>query len=151
MPTHKERKWVHHSADQMLDLVVSVDQYPEFLPWCTDARITSKEVEGEKEVIVADLDVAFTIFRETFSSRVNTDRGARRIDIDYLNGPFCHLANHWIFEQNEDGTCTIDFFIEFEFRSRALKIAVSAIFHEAARRMVNAFAARADALYGTAQ
>ncbi len=150
MPIHQERKRVRHSADQMLDLVASVDQYPEFLPWCVGAHIKSQKEEGGTEVMMADVSVAIKVFQETFTSRVNTDRSARRIDIDYLDGPFRHLNNRWIFEQNEDGTCTIDFFIDFEFQSRALQMLASAVFHEAVRRMVNAFVARADAVYGTA-
>lgn len=149
MPSYKERKRVSHTADQMLNLVASVDQYPEFLPWCAGVHIKSKKTIGHKETMTADLSVAFKLFRETFTSRANTDRAQRRIDIDYLDGPFRHLTNRWIFEQNEDGTCVIDFFIDFEFRSRALQMLASIVFHEAARRMVNAFVDRANAVYGT--
>ena len=150
MPSYKERKRVSHTADQMLDLVASVDRYPEFLPWCAGVNIKSKTTTGHRETMTADLSVAFKLFRETFTSRANTDRAQRRIDIDYLDGPFRHLTNRWIFEQNEDGTCVIDFFIDFEFRSVVLQMLTSAVFHEAARRMVNAFVDRAAAVYGTA-
>ena len=68
MPTHKERKWVPHTADQMLELVAGVDQYPEFLPWCAAARVRSMVSEGDVEVMTADLVISFKVFRERFAS-----------------------------------------------------------------------------------
>ncbi len=148
MPIHEQRKWVRHSADEMLNIVMQIEQYPEFLPWCTGARIRSSDKEQDKEIIVADLLVAFKMFREKFTSRVVVDRAHKKIDVEYLNGPFKYLKNRWTFEPNEDGSCTIDFYIEFEFKSRALQMLISVVFGEAVRRMVGAFEARADRVYG---
>ncbi len=148
MPIHEQRKQVRHSADDMLAIVQAVDKYPEFLPWCTGARIRSRDIRGDQEIMIADLMVAFKVFRETFTSRVHIDRKTRTIDVEYLNGPFKYLTNRWHFEPHDDGSCTIDFYIEFEFKSRALQMLISAVFGEAVHRMVSAFEARADALYG---
>lgn len=148
MPIHEQRKWVRHSADEMLDIVAQVEHYPEFLPWCTGARIRSNEKQQDTQIIVADLLVAFKVFREKFTSRVTVDRTHKQINVEYLNGPFKYLTNRWTFESNEDGSCTIDFYIDFEFKSRALQMLISAVFGEAVHRMVGAFETRANAVYG---
>ncbi len=73
-----------------------------------------------------------------------------RIDVAYLNGPFRYLNNHWKFSETESGGCEIDFFVDFEFRSRILQRIIGVLFNEAVRRMVSAFSARAAAVYGPA-
>ena len=89
------------------------------------------------------------MFRERFTSRVRLDEIGRRIDVTYAEGPFRYLNNHWVFEPHPDG-CLIDFYVDFEFRSKLLQKLVEALFHEAVRRMVGAFEGRARDLYGTA-
>lgn len=143
MPTHAEKRVVPYGPEQMFDLVADVDRYPEFLPWCTGARVRKRE----GDLIVADLVIGFRMFRERFTSRVRLNRPERRIDVTYQEGPFRYLNNHWVFEDHPEG-CAIDFYIDFEFRSRILQKMIQTLFHEAVRRMVTAFEARARALYG---
>jgi len=126
----------------MFDLVAAVDRYPEFLPWCVNARITRRE----GNIIDADLIIGFRMVREKFTSRVTLDR-PRCVDVAYLPGPLKYLNNHWLFLANEDGGCTIDFFVDFEFRNRLFEKLIGALFNEAVRRMVSAFEARAHDLY----
>jgi coenzyme Q-binding protein COQ10 len=85
--------------------------------------------------------------REKFTSRVTLDRPNRRIDVDYLQGPFKTLKNHWTFSATPNGHCQIDFHLEFEFSSVLLQKLIGVLFHEAVRRMVAAFEARAHQLY----
>ena len=96
------------------------------------------------------MDIVLTdeigLIRESFSSRVTLDRDAGRIDVAYTRGPFRYLNNHWIFKDHSEG-CLIDFYVDFEFRSRLLQRAMSPLFNEAVRRMVGAFESRAEALY----
>src|SRR3546814_11180403 len=87
------------------------------------------------------------MFRERFTSRVHPDPASRRIDVTYAEGPFKYLENHWVFEDHPQG-CLIDFYVDFEFRSRLLQKVIEALFHEAVRRMVGAFETSADALFG---
>lgn len=148
MKIHKERKHVPHTPEQIFDLVIDVPSYPEFLPWCTDTRILSRETENGKDVLTADLIVAFQAFRESFRSRVTSDRHTRQIDIDYIKGPFKYLHNRWRFEDAPQGGCIIDFYIEFEFKSKVLQVLISSVFELAVKKMVNAFEDRADKLYG---
>ncbi len=143
MPTHAERRHLPYRADQLFDLVADVARYPEFLPWCTGARIR----ERRDNVIIADLLIGFRMIRERFTSRVTLNR-PDRIDVAYSEGPFRYLENHWLFEEQADGSCVIDFYVDFEFRSRVLQRLIGALFNEAVRRMVGAFEGRARQLYG---
>ncbi len=143
MPTHAEKKLLPHSPEQMFDLVADVARYPEFLPWCIATRIKSSD-DG---VMIADMVIGFKVFREQFSSRVTLER-PNRIDVAYQNGPFKYLENHWVFEAQGEGSCLVDFNVDFEFRSRILERAIGRVFTEAVHRMVSAFETRADALYG---
>ena len=142
MPTFAEERHLPYSQQQIFDLVADVERYPEFLPWCTACRVTKRE----NQLIEADLLVGFKMLRERFTSRV-TLNAPNSIQVEYLDGPFRYLNNHWIFKSTEDG-CVIDFYIDFEFRSRLLQRLIGPLFNEAVRRMVSAFDNRALALYG---
>jgi len=142
MPTHAEHKNVAYRPDQLFDLVADVGRYPQFLPWCVGARVRSKTPTE----LVADLTIGFGPFRESFTSRVALDR-PRQIKVRYENGPFRYLNNQWTFTANATG-CRVDFFVDFEFRSRLLQTAIGVVFNEAVRRMVNAFIKRAGDVYG---
>ncbi|GMG83545.1 type II toxin-antitoxin system RatA family toxin [Paralimibaculum aggregatum] len=149
MPTHGERRQMPHSADQMFDLIADIGKYPDFLPWCSGARIRSRKTRADgAEVIEADLVISFKVYRERFTSRVVLKRSERVIDVAYLDGPFRYLDNHWTFEPEGPDACTVDFFVDFEFRSRTLQAVIGAVFNTAMQRIVSAFERRAEALYG---
>jgi coenzyme Q-binding protein COQ10 len=142
MPTHAERQIVPYSPDQLFDIVADVEKYPQFLPWCVAARIRTR---SEQE-LVADLTIGFGPFRESFTSRVTLDR-PKRVRVRYENGPFRYLNNQWDFLPHDKGT-EVDFFVDFEFRSRILRAAIGLVFNEAVKRMVGAFRKRARDVYG---
>lgn len=137
-----------YSADEMYALVADVEKYCEFLPWCAASRIRSRTPTDTGEVIEADLVISFKVFRESFVSRVTLKPDQRRIDVEYLKGPFKYLNNHWQFEPVGGKACDVDFFVDFEFRSRTLQAVIGVVFNEAMRRIVRAFEQRAEALYG---
>ena len=143
MPTHAEKRVLPHAPEQMFELVADVGRYPEFLPWCVGCRV--KKRQGNE--IIADLMIGYKVFREKFTSRVVLDRPLR-IDVEYFEGPFKYLNNHWIFEPHGTGQCRIDFYVDFEFRSRLMQTVIVKVFNEAVRRMVAAFEKRARQLYG---
>jgi coenzyme Q-binding protein COQ10 len=148
MPRHSETRQVPYRADQLFDLVADVARYPEFLPWCVGARVRTR-TETE---MVADLTIGFGPFRESFTSRVALHRpdqpeSEHRIGVRYENGPFRYLTNQWRFEPTGSGS-RVHFHVDFEFRSKLLQMAIGAVFHEAVRRMVAAFLARARTVYG---
>lgn len=148
MPTHAEKRRMPYSADQMYALVADVERYAEFLPWCAASRIRSRRETPDGAVIEADLVISFKVFRERFASRVTLRPDARQIDVEYLQGPFKYLNNHWSFEPVSETSCDVDFFVDFEFRSRTLQALIGVVFNEAMRRIVRAFEQRAAQLYG---
>ena len=147
MPTHTETKVLPYSADQMYALVADVDSYPKFLPWNAAARIRSRQDIPGGEVMEADLMISFKVFRERFSSRVVLWPEARRIETEYLDGPFQHMRSNWGFHPVESG-CEVHFDVDFAFKNRLLQSAADLFFYEAMKRIVRAFEARAAELYG---
>lgn len=144
MPTHAEKRVLPYTREQLFDLVADIARYPDFLPWCQGARIR----EQSDDRVVADLIIGFKMVRESFTSRVQLVR-PDRIDVAYSEGPFRYLNNHWVFTALPDGGgCEIDFYIDFEFRSRLLQKLIGPLFNEAVRRMVSAFELRAAEIYG---
>jgi coenzyme Q-binding protein COQ10 len=142
MPTHAQRKVLRYTPEQMYVLVAEVRRYPEFLPWCTMARI----LEQDETHLTADMTIGFKMFRETFRSEVALER-PREVRVKYLNGPFRYLNNTWKFLPHPNG-CEVDFYVDFEFRSAILQGAIGLVFNEAVQLMVRAFERRAMALYG---
>ncbi|MEM0976545.1 MAG: type II toxin-antitoxin system RatA family toxin [Pseudomonadota bacterium] len=149
MPKHEVTRSLPYTVDQMFDLVADVGSYPDFLPWCAGARIKSHLDHGEKEVLNADLIIAFKVFRERFGSRVELWRNEKRIETDYIDGPFKYLKNRWRFEDTERG-CNVTCYVDFEFKSVLLQSIIGVVFNEAMARLVHAFEARAHDLYGKA-
>jgi coenzyme Q-binding protein COQ10 len=143
VPTHSEKRVLPFRPDQLYDLVIDVETYPEFLPWCVASRILTR-TEGE---LTAEVAIGFKGIRESFVSRVKHDRPALSIDVTYEHGPFRYLENHWRFEAVQEG-CLLDFHVDFAFRSRLLEALIGKLFDEAVRRMVRAFETRAAVLYG---
>ena len=143
MPTHAEQRAMPYSCEQMYDLVAGVDKYPEFLPWCLASRITRRE----GNVFYADLIIGYKMIREKFGSRVTALR-PDHVHVEYLSGPMKHLSNHWRFLPQPDGTCIIDFYVDFEFKNPVLQKLIAVFFEEAVKRMVGVFEARARQLYG---
>jgi coenzyme Q-binding protein COQ10 len=143
MTKHAEKRTLPYMPAQLFDLVAGVDKYTEFLPWCKASRINKRE----GKVFYADLVIGYKVIQETFSSKVTLDR-PKHIHVEYLAGPMKHLSNHWKFIDNKDGTTTIDFFVEFEFKNPLLRKLMGVFFNEIVRRMVSAFEARAIQLYG---
>ncbi|MBT3989380.1 MAG: type II toxin-antitoxin system RatA family toxin [Rhodospirillaceae bacterium] len=146
MPTHAEQRHLPHSSQQMFDLVADVAKYPEFLPWCVGTRIR----EQDDAHIVADMVIGYKMFREKFTSRVELSSPVR-IDVVYENGPFKYLNNHWIFITEADGTCTVDFYVDFEFKSKLLQKMIGVVFNEAVKIMVHSFEKRAAFVYAVNQ
>ena len=151
MPSHKEIKVLPYTPDQLFELVADIESYPEFLPWCLAARNRKREDAPGGEIVWSDLVVGFKLIRERFTSKVTLtpshDGQDARIDVEYVDGPLKFLRNHWVFVPREDGSCEIDFYVEFEFRSRILERMIGMLFHEAVSRMVGAFEKRAGVLY----
>ena len=140
---------MRHSAAEMFDLVADVEQYPKFVPLCRSLRLRQRSEDGEgRDVIVADMTVAYKLVQETFTSRVTLDRKRLEILVEYLEGPFRKMNNRWTFRPAGADACEVEFFIAYEFRSRTLGLLMGAMFETAFRRFSAAFERRADEIYG---
>ncbi len=148
MPAHSETRTLPFTADQMYALVGDVARYPEFIPWTAAARIRSVTDQGDHREMLADLVVGFKMFRERFGSRVVLWDEKKKIDTEYIDGPFKHMISHWQFRDLDEGGCEVAFDVDFEFKNKLLQGAAGMFFSEAMTRIVRAFETRAEALYG---
>lgn len=148
MPTHSETRHMPYSAQQMYDLVADVASYPQFLPWCAAARIRSRTPGAEGgEVMEADLVISFKVFRERFGSRVTLWPDQKKLETEYIDGPFRHMKSTWAFRDLQEGGSEVTFFVDFEFKNAVLQGIIGVVFNEAMQRIVRAFEKRAEQLY----
>ncbi len=149
MPQFETRRRVRHRAQDMFDLVADVESYPEFVPLCQSLSIREKTVGANGHpAIVADMTVAYKLFHETFTSRATMDRENLSILAEYLDGPFSHMENKWRFVASGETSCTVNFAIDYAFRSRTLEMLMGTMFDTAFRKFATAFETRADVVYG---
>jgi coenzyme Q-binding protein COQ10 len=149
MPQFSTKRQVRHSAADMFDLVADVERYPQFVPLCQSLTVRRRTNDaGGREVIVADMTVAYKFIHETFTSRVTLERGNLSILVEYLEGPFRRMNNRWSFHAISEASCEVEFFLAYEFRSRALGMLMGSVFDAAFRRFAAAFERRADQVYG---
>lgn len=132
----------------MFDLVADVEKYPQFVPLCSALTVKTRAEKDGRTVLVADMTVAYKVIRETFTSRVTLDRQSLTILVEYLDGPFKRMQNRWTFYSVDTKVCDVEFFIDYEFRSRTLAMLMGAMFDAAFRRFAVAFEQRADEIYG---
>jgi coenzyme Q-binding protein COQ10 len=152
MPSFRTIRRVRHSAQNMFDLVCDVEAYPEFVPLCTSLRLRQRTRNAEGvETLLADMEVGYKAIRERFTSRVICDRANLTILVEYVDGPFSRMKNRWVFRDElraGQGASTVEFFIDYEFRSRLLGLLMGSTFDTAFRRFSAAFERRADEVYG---
>ncbi|GES45481.1 coenzyme Q-binding protein COQ10 [Rhizobium sp. ERR 922] len=147
MPQFETHRPVPHSPDQMFDLVADVERYPEFLPLCDALTVRSRKERDGKTLLVADMTVGYKAIRETFTTQVLLNKADRAIDVKYIDGPFKYLDNRWRFQPAENGGSVIDFFIDYEFKSRILGALMGSMFDRAFRMFTDAFETRANKIY----
>jgi coenzyme Q-binding protein COQ10 len=148
MPSHSESRPLPYTAQQMYDLVADVGNYPKFLPWTAAARVRKvTEQDNGSKVMEADLVISFKVFRERFGSRVVLWPEDKRIETEYLDGPFKYMRSNWQFEADGEG-CIVHFDVDFEFKNMILQRAAGLFFYDAMQRIVRAFESRAHELYG---
>ena len=146
MTSHAETKYLPYTAKEMFDLVADISSYPEFLPWCSAARVRKEIQKGVRKQIEADLVISFKVFREKFGSRVLLDASKFTIETEYLDGPFRHMHSVWNFNNSEKG-CEVNFNVDFEFKNAMLQSIIGLVFNDAMQRIVRAFERRAADLY----
>jgi len=151
MPQFSTKRRVRHSAEKMFELVADTENYPKFVPLCQALRVKSRTEKGEGVcVLVADMTVAYKLVHYTFTSRVTLDRPNLKILVEYIDGPFRRLQNRWAFRPAGEQACDVEFFIDYELRSRTLGMLMGTVFDTVFRRMASAFEERANRIYGRA-
>jgi coenzyme Q-binding protein COQ10 len=154
MKSFRNRRRVSFRADDMFALVKDVESYPKFVPLCEALRVKRRTTtEDGREVIVAEMEVGFKAVCERFTSRVTCDPAKREILVEYIDGPFKKLENRWTFVDEPAGPdggprSAVDFYINYEFRSRALGLVMGAMFDQAFHKYADAFVKRAGEVYG---
>jgi coenzyme Q-binding protein COQ10 len=141
MPRHEEQAILPYRSHELFAVVADVKDYPLFVPWCSGAHI---QHEDRKEII-AELVIGFGLFQESFTSHVTLDP-PRHVLVRATEGPLEHLTNTWTFTPLA-GKTRVDFVIDFQFKSHLLDHVANGMFHEAATRMVSAFADRVHMLH----
>ncbi len=149
MPIHHEIRRSPHSVQELYSLILDIEKYPEFLPWCVAARIVSRD----SAELQADLVIRFKAFSEKFTSRVTpkpaeTAKDSAEVQVELVHGPFTHLSNHWKLVPLAKGGTDIHFSIDFRFKSPLFEKLIGALFEKAVKKMVGAFETRADKLFG---
>jgi coenzyme Q-binding protein COQ10 len=134
MPRHEEQKTLPYPADELFSVVADVKDYPSFVPWCTAAHIRR---DGPQQII-AELEIGFGPFKESFTSQVTLDRPRQVLVRATEGGPLERLTNAWTFTPAGDGTL-VDLVVDFQFKSHLLDHVANSMFHEASTRMMGAF------------
>ena len=148
MPVFESSRSVAYQPNQMFALVANVEHYPEFLPLCEALKIRRRsQLDQNREMLIADMTIGYKAIRETFTSRVTLDPVKNMILVEYVDGPFSHMQNRWSFVAENAGT-RVEFFIDYQFKSRMLGMLMGAMFDTAFRKFSDAFVARADVVYG---
>jgi coenzyme Q-binding protein COQ10 len=147
VPVHRLKRVLPYAPDQLFHLVGEVDHYPEFVPWVTGMRTWNRKVdEAGVTCVDAEAQVGFSFLREKFATRVRRDPLHRLVEVSLIRGPFRRLTNRWTFHPHDKGT-EVEFFIDFEFKSRILQAVLEANFNRAVDKLIGCFEARARRLY----
>jgi coenzyme Q-binding protein COQ10 len=144
---HVVTRVLPYAPEQLFALVGDVEAYPAFVPWITAMRTWNGRVDGEVSSVDAEAQVGFSFLREKFATRVRRDAEALTVDVSLLYGPFKRLVNNWRFVPHEAGT-SVEFVIEFAFKSRVLDAMLAANIDKAASKLIGCFEDRARAIYG---
>ncbi|WP_455466648.1 type II toxin-antitoxin system RatA family toxin [Bartonella sp. B39] len=149
MPTFTTYRQIAHSASEMFDLVSDIERYPEFLPMCEALIVRSRKKCEEKTLLLADMTVGYKVIRETFTTQVFLQPKENLIEVKYIDGPFRYLENHWAFHHiGNTNACNVEFFIDYEFKSKMLGLIMGSIFDVAFHKFTDAFEMRAHKIYG---
>lgn len=143
MPKISRTALVPHSAEQMFQLVNDVEHYPQFLPWCSAATVVSRS----EDEVVARLEIRRAGISRSFTTRNHLQR-PERVVLELVDGPFSRFRGEWRFRPLAEDACKVELDLDFEYSSRLVRAAIGPLFNKAADMFVDAFCARADAVYG---
>ena len=150
MPKASVKRLIECNKDQLVDLVLDIEKYPEFVPFCLDAKVYERNNEGDLILIIADLTIGKGPFKDTYKSDVKFDKKESTIKVTNIGGPLNYLENTWHFKKHENGT-EILFDIDFEIENKFLNIVMTKSFQFGLDKIADAFQKRAEKLFGNSQ
>ncbi|WP_027997065.1 type II toxin-antitoxin system RatA family toxin [Simplicispira psychrophila] len=146
MKTVSKSVLIWYSPEEMFSLVVEVEKYPQFLPWCDRSRVIEQDQAG----MLAEIGIALSGLRQTFVTR-NMHEAGRRVQMRLVKGPFSRLDGDWHFHPVGDGSqraCRVELVLNYGFSSKTLAALVGPVFDRIAGSLVDAFVKRAEQVYG---
>ena len=146
MPKASVKRLIECKKDQLIDLVLDIEKYPEFVPFCLGSHVYERNLEGNQTLIIADLTIGKGPFKDTYKSDVKFNKDESIINVTNIGGPLRHLENHWKFIETDNGT-EILFDIDFEIENKFLNIVMTKSFQYGLNKIADAFQKRAQDLY----
>tara|TARA_Y100000590_G_scaffold453325_1_gene598160 strand:+ start:2826 stop:3275 length:450 start_codon:yes stop_codon:yes gene_type:complete len=146
MPTSSIKKEIPCLKEELIKMVLDIEKYPEFVPYCLDGKIHSKKEKLDKIEIIADLTIGKSFFKETYKSYVVYDKGLDSIHVENIGGPLKYLENKWNFKKKGEKS-EVNFYINFELKNKILNILMKKSFGIGLKKIVDAFEKRAIELF----
>ena len=150
MPKASVKKLIECNKNQLIDLVLDIEKYPEFVPFCLDAHVYERNNKNNFTLIIADLTIGKGPFKDTYKSDVRFNIKESIIKVTNIEGPLNHLENTWLFKDHENGT-EIFFDIDFEIENKFLNIVMTKSFQFGLDKIADAFQKRAEELFGNSK
>ena len=146
MPSASIKKKIPCSKKNIIEMVLDIEKYPEFVPWCLDGKIHDKIDKGDKIEIKADLTIGKSFFKDTYNSFVIYNKLEDSIHVTNINGPLKHLKNEWLFREDGDSS-EIEFHVDFELKNKILNVLMIKSFDLGLKKIADAFEKRANELF----
>ena len=146
MPKASVKRLIECNKEQLIDLVLDIESYPKFIPYCLDAKIYKKKEEKNLILIIADLTIGKGRFKATYKSDVRFNKNTDTIQVTNIEGPLKHLDNKWVFLEKDNST-EISFDINFEIENKFLNIVMSKSFQYGLDKIADSFQKRANDIF----
>ena len=146
MPSASVKKEIFCSKENLIKMVLDIEKYPEFVPWCLDGKIHNKIDKGNIVEITAGLTIGKSFFYDTYKSFVVYDKSLDSIHATNIDGPLKYLENKWFFKQVGKNSA-VDFYVDFELKNKVLNILMLKSFDIGLKKIANAFEKRANILF----
>ena len=146
MPKASVKRLIECNKEQLINLVLDIEKYPTFIPYCLDAKVYEKKEQDDLILIVADLTIGKDPFKDTYKSDVRYNKKESSIYVTNIDGPLKHLDNKWHFTQENNAT-EISFDVDFELKNKFLNIVMTKSFQFALEKIADAFQKRAEKLF----
>jgi len=143
LPVKKITKKFNYSKKDLIELVLKIDDYKNFLPWCINSKILTIDKNEENLKITADLEIGFKTFREVYTSKVLYNNKTSKIEVTSVSGNIKKLSNIWEFEIIDKNSCNVIFFIDIELKNPIINIIFNEFFNYGFEKILNSFEQRA--------